>query len=305
VIGPFGRSNNQEESQVAGISISIRAGDTVDRSAVQASGSVLHIITPTERKTFGIEDAALKAAVGKSFGRVPDDAYLCEPTPWNGLYNTYGWQQVQTTLVVQKAEILSITSDPVIIATKDFENNSQFTANFNCGISDDVSNTTETSWNETDTIDVNQTISYEVSFLGTGGGGSTSFDYSYSWGKGGSESKSVTVGSNEGVSLDLAPGQKVQAKLTASRGVMKVQVTYLASVEGNVAINYGDTYNGHHFYALDLDQVMGTSGIATTHRVIETIEVGYYSNSKVELVDPAGNVKKLVTRRQLSLASVD
>ena len=38
---------------------------------------------------------------------------------------------------------------------------------------------------------------------GTGGGGETKLSYSHTWGKGGSESKSLTVGSDAGVSVDL------------------------------------------------------------------------------------------------------
>ncbi|HEX8614128.1 MAG TPA: hypothetical protein VF800_22860 [Telluria sp.] len=279
---------------MAGISISVQAGATVNSSAVQASGNVVHIITPTERSTFNIQDGSIKAAVARYFGEAPDDAYLCEPTPWGGLYNTYHWPQVQTTLVVQKAEILGITSEPVIIATSDFVNNSAYPGNFNCGITDDVTNTVETNWSESNTIDVNQTISYDVSFLGTGGGGSTSFDYSYSWGQGGSESKSMTVGSSQGVNVNLDPGQRVQARLTASRGVMQVRITYLASIAGTVAINYSDPYNGHHFWGLDLSGVMQAGGLATTHVVTEDIEIGYYSNAAIELVDLSGAVQKTV-----------
>ena len=289
---------------MAGISISIKAGATVDSSAVQASGNVIHIITPTERDTFKIQDAALKAAVAAYFGQAPDDAFLSEPTPWGGLYNTYHWHEVKTSLMVQKAEILGITSEPAIIATKDFANNSRHKATFNCAITDDVTNTTETTWSESHSIDVNQSVHYEIGFLGTGGGGSTSFNYNYAWGKGGSESKSVTVGSTEGVSVDLEPGQKVQAKLTASRGVMKVRITYLASIAGTVAINYGDTYKGHHFFGLDLHRVMGAAKLPFTHTVTEDIEIGYYSNATIELVDPSGMLKSVMADGRPATAGV-
>lgn len=59
-----------------GITISIKAGADAGTSIVSASGSVQHIITDKERKTFGIEDAALKDAVGMYFGKNPNDAYL-------------------------------------------------------------------------------------------------------------------------------------------------------------------------------------------------------------------------------------
>jgi hypothetical protein len=71
---------------------------------------------------------------------------------------------------------------------------------------------------------VNQKIKYEIGFLGTGEGGETDLSYSHSWG-GGKESKIVTIGTSTGVSITLKPNQPVEASLTASRGVMKVQNT--------------------------------------------------------------------------------
>jgi len=100
-----------------GIDISIKAGSDAATSSVSASGSEQHIITDKERTTFGIQDEGLKDAVDKYFGKRPNDAYLHSPTPWDDLYKTYGWPEVQTVLVVQSATIREITSEPVIVAT--------------------------------------------------------------------------------------------------------------------------------------------------------------------------------------------
>ncbi|BCT68244.1 hypothetical protein [Nitrosospira sp. NRS527] len=274
-----------------GISISIKAGTNAATSSVNASGSVQHIITTTEKKTFGIQDAGLKNAVGKYFGRNPNDAYLHSDTPWGDLYKTYNWPQVQTVLVVQSATITGITSEPVIVATKIFSNNSSKKATFNASISDQVNNTTESNWSQTDTVSVEQKIKYEIGFLGTGGGGETSMSYSHSWGKGGSESMSITVGSDSGVSVELAPGESVEAQLSASRGVMKVRVVYKAYLTGSTAINYNPTFKGHHFFSLPIDGVMEAGGLSTIREFTEDIEIGYYSNSKVELKDPTGKLR--------------
>ncbi len=274
-----------------GIEISVKAGTDTATSSVSASGSVQHIITDKERSTFGIEDSGLKNAVGKYFGKNPNDAYLHSPTPWSDLYKRYGWSQVQTVLVVQSATVTGITSEPVIVATKTFSNNSSNKATFNAGISDQVSNTTESTWSETNTIEVGQKFTYDVSFLGTGGGGETSMSYSHTWGQGGSESKSVSVGSDSGVSVELDPGESVDAELTASRGVMKVRIVYKAYLTGSTAINYNPTYKGHHFWSLDVGSVMGADSLQTTREYTEDIEIGYYSNSKIELKDSNGQVK--------------
>lgn len=268
-----------------GISISIRAGADAATSSVNASGSTQHIITDKERGTFGIQDSGLKKAVAAYFGKSPNDAYLHSPTPWNDLYKTYGWAQVQTVLVVQSATVVGVTSEPVIVATKTFTNNSSKKASFDAAISDQVNNTTESNWSQTDTIEVGQKITYEVGFLGSGGGGETSMSYSHAWGQGGSESRSITVGSSAGVKVDLDPGESVEAQLTASRGVMKVRIVYQAYLTGGTAINYNPTYRDHHFWCLPINDVMQAGGLKTTRQFTEDIEIGYYSNSKIVLKD--------------------
>lgn len=270
--------------------ISIHAGLTADTSNVTASGIDQHVITDTEVNSFGITDGALKNAIGKYFGQNPNDAYLHSDTPWGDLYRTYGWPQVQTILVPESATITGITSQPTIVATQVFSNDSKVKGTFNVGISQQVANTTSNTWSKSDTITVGQKISYKVSFLGTGGGGETSFSYSHTWGESKTETLTVTVGTSSGVSVTLDPGQSVSAQLTASRGTMKIRIVYKAYLIGDTAINYNPTYKGHHFWALDIGSVMAAGGIQNIQRFTEDIEVGFYTNSKIELKDGAGNL---------------
>lgn len=268
-----------------GISISIVAGQDESASSVNAVGSVQHTITEEERTTFHLGDQQLKDAVKTYFGKSPNDAYLHSPTPWGDLYKKYSWPQVQMVLVVQSAEILGITSEPVIVKTQEFVNHSSQKGTFNVGISESVNNTTSSNWSTGGTLSIGQKFSYGVKFLGAGAEGETSLSYSQSWGVGGQESKSITVGSTAGVSVDLDPGESVVAELSASRGVMKVRIRYNAYLIGSTAINYNPTYKGHHFWSLGIAGVMSAAGISNAVQSTEDIEIGYYSNSKIELKD--------------------
>lgn len=266
-----------------GISISIVAGHDESASSVNASGSVQHVITEAERTTFGLGDKQLKDAVKAYFGKSPNDAYLHSPTKWGDLYKTYSWPQVQMVMVVQSAEILGITSEPVIVKSQEFVNSSSQKGTFNVGISDSVNNTASSNWSTGGTLSIGQKVSYGIKFLGTGVEGETSLSYSQSWGIGGQESKSITVGSTSGVSVDLEPNESVTAELSASRGVMKVRVRYNAYLIGNTAVNYNPTYKGHHFWTFGINSVMSKGGILNSVKSTEDIEIGYYSNSKIEL----------------------
>lgn len=268
-----------------GISISVVAGQDESASSVNASGTVQHVITDEERTTFHLGDKQLKDAVKAYFGKRPNDAYLHSPTPWHDLYKTYNWPQVQMVLVVKSAEILGITSEPVIVKTQEFVNSSSQKGTFNVGISESVNNTTSSNWSTGGTLSIGQKFSYSVKFFGEGAEGETSLSYSQSWGVGGQESKSITVGSTSGVSVELEPGESVLAELSASRGVMKVRIRYNAYLIGSTAINYNPTYKGHHFYSLGIGGVMSKGGISNSVMSTEDIEIGYYSNSKIELKD--------------------
>ena len=274
------------------MNIEIYAGKDKASSSVKVTGTVQHVITDEERQSFKLEDAQLKDAVKKYFGKRPNDAYLHSPTPWGDLYQKYGWSQVQTVLVVESAEILEITSTPTILKTQTFTNSSNHPATFTAKIMETVEDTTSTNWSMSNTITVGQKFTYKVSFLGTGGGGEASLEYSESFGQGGEESHSVSVGSEAGIEVELGPNESLVAELSASRGVMKVRIRYKAYLIGSTAVNYNPTYRGHHFWGLDIRSVMSAGDVLNSLEFTEDIEVGYYSNGKIELKEgTAGSIR--------------
>ena len=275
---------SQEAPEMSGFFIEIRAGKDQQSSSVNVTGNVQHIITDTERATFQLKDSQLKEAVKTYFGKKPDDAYLHSPTK-HDLYNTYNWQQTQTVIVSTSAEILAVTSEPQILKTQTFENDSSKEATFNVSISDSVTDSVTSSWQQGGEFTVDQKIKYNVEILGTGGGGETGFSYTDSWGASDSKSQQVTVGSNSGIEVQLQPGESVVAELSAYRGVMKVRVRYNSYLIGTTANNYSKTYKGHHFWDFSTPSVMSTSSISNSIVTVEDMDLGYYSNGKVTLVD--------------------
>ncbi|MCR8842431.1 hypothetical protein NQ117_01920 [Paenibacillus sp. SC116] len=271
------------------IQVSIQAGNDKETSKVTATGSMQHIITDRERETFGLNDDALKNAVKIYYGEEPTDAYLHSPTPWDDLYKRYGWPQVQTVLSVKSATITEITSKPTIIATKKFENKSKNRATFNAGITYEVSETSTSTWTQSNSVSFEQSIDYGITFLGAGGGGSTTLSYTHEWGREDSESETITIGSESGVTVELGDGDSVEVQLNASHGTMKVMIEYEASLTGYTAVNYEDKHNGHHFWGINIENMMRAANIPTTIIITEEILLDYYDYSEINLVDSTSN----------------
>src|SRR6218665_3277641 len=225
---------------MSGLVITINAGATVEESSVSATGENVNIITDSERVSFGIgRDDDLKRAVEKYFGQWPNDAFLHSPTPWGDLYKTYGWSQVQRVLRPVRAQILDITSKPTILASKTLKNESNHTATFTKSISEQVTDSVSTQWSNSSKISYEQSIHYEVSFMGTGGGGEIKFGFEQDWSKSDTASrpKSTTVGTESGVSVELKPGESAVVELSASSEALRVRITYAAYLRGYTTVN--------------------------------------------------------------------
>jgi hypothetical protein len=179
--------------------------------------------------------------------------------------------------------------NPEIIGRNTLKNESSVSANFTASVSTQISNTVSTNWSKTSTISFKETVSCKVGIEGIGEvGGSIEWGFSDSFGVGGSQSKTVTVGSTQGVTVTLQPNQSVEAQLRSARGTMKIRVVYNAYLIGNTAINYGDTYKDHHFWSLPIDDVMAAADISNSIVITQDIEIGYYSNASVILVNLEG-----------------
>lgn len=262
---------------MSGIVITIKAGETFEQSSVTATGQLVDIITDSERASFGIgSDDDLKRSVENYFGQRPNDAFLHSPTPWNDLYKRYGWAEVQRVIEPKKAEILEVATKPTIVTTETLSNESNNTATFSTKISEQVSNSVTSQWSNSSSVAVGQSINYGISFFGAGVSGQTTFGFTQNWGKSESVTRQTTLGTETAVSVELKPKESAIVELSASSGMMHVQITYEAYLRGCTAINYNPTYKDHHFWCLGIGDALGRSNKV---QIIEDVYVGYYSNS--------------------------
>lgn len=274
------------------IQILIKPSLNQNDASVEVLGSSADIITEKERATFRIQDQPLKDAIQKYSGGRPNDAYVHSPTPWNDLYSRYGWRQIERIVYPKSYKILGISSEPVIVKTEEFQNNSTVKAKYSSEISQTVEKVVSSTWSKSGEISMGQEITYSIGFGDAEIGGATRFSYTSSWGEETSKSETVTVGSIS-VQVELEPGQRATATLSATRGSMTVEVLYEANLDGDVACNYADVFRGHHFYAYDINDVLVAGGLPQIVVAKEVITVGFYSTAFIIVDD-------VVTKRSLS-----
>lgn len=254
-----------------GIDIQLDVASDKNESTIKATGTIIEPINDNNIEAFGLKQAVMRDAIMKYNGNTIFPMVL-------------SYKDVNTTLEVTNAEILGVTSQPIIVKTQEFVNSSNVTGNFNVSISDTVSDTATNTWSTGGSLTFSQKISYGMGFLGKG---ETTLSYTQSWGIGGTQSKSYTVGSTSGVSVELKPNEAIIVELSASRGVLRARVEYNAFADGKIFAIYGLpalpplVLNPE----IPVKDLMSIAGLSNSIKSSEIIEVGYYSNARIEIKD--------------------
>jgi hypothetical protein len=282
------------------ISVQINAAATTAASSVSATGPMPMDISLVQSAFQLGDDDAIKNAVAAYSKQQPDNVFFNDPTDWPGKadYATFGWTPV-TASAVPGTPIYSVaTEKPAIIASTTFENTSEETGTFNCGVTQTVTTTITDSWSDTTTVGADQSISYGISFLGVGGSGTTSFNYSQAWETGGSQSEALALGMSEGVEVTLDPGESVVAALSVSTGTMTITIPYTITLSGRIFSNYRHKYKGHHFYGYDVNAVLQAANLPTSVTITQTYTVDFYCDSTITISTPSGTVVAIFSQAE-------
>lgn len=266
------------------VKVNVTANRDVATSVVQAVGEVVRVVTPADAAAFKVNPTQLRDAFSKYHSSVCKAAYLRDPTGRTENFAYYKEPEVQMFLRPTASRILGITSEPVIVKTATFLNESGVDATFHVGISDQVEESVTSTWSTGGELSIEQAFEYKVDMLGVNVGGTTTISYTQQWGVGGEHSTRTTVGSDSAVDVVLKPGQGVIAELTATRGVMQVQIDYNAFLYGR-AISYETNKTGSVIWRSPISNVMAGNNIPNSITSTETLKVGYYSNSTVVIRD--------------------
>lgn len=264
---------------MSGISISVVAGKDKSSSSIRASGELVKIMADSDRTLFGIDDDGLKKCLEKEMGRWPNDAFVRSPTPWNDLYKTYNWPEVQVHMKPISATVIEIASNPVALVSKTLANNSDTDATFELDLTDKVIDTIESNWSSTVGMSFSQKI--EVNFGVAKSETSISADISTTTGKTVSKSTEISTGSK--ISVTLKPGHSAIGTLNASRGTLVARVQYEVTLTGCATMNYNPIHNGHHFYCSDINGVLASGGLPTKKTYSQTITAGYFGSGEVSI----------------------
>jgi len=302
------------------ISMKIEIGEDGKSATVKCDGYDEHIISKDECETFHLIPAQYNGAIKALVGKSPAHSGLFSPV-WSDdmqknnqdMYQYYDKlpDQVKTRTMCSApgGEIIvdpnDIQSESVIVSSRVFENDTSTPATFNASISQLVQNVVVSSWEVGGALTLGMSMQMSVGIGIVSASTTYSMSYSQSWGIGGQKSKSVSVGDESGVVVQLQPGKKVIGELNAYRGKIKFQIPYESTLVGYAAAIFDDavTYNSvkSNYQFIDINDVIKNNkkadGKLFSYPINskETVEINYYTRATIVLRDgDTGAVMKTI-----------
>lgn len=281
-----------------GISVKIAVGETVGSTTVQVEGSDVIPATDVpadEWAQLNLSDP--NGLVAAYWGAFPSSVYYSDPcNDGQNWFATYGWQPVTITRRATGATIRSVDTRPTVASTQTFENGSKHPIEANPSLSATVTNSVSSTSTKAQAVTLTQEISYDISFLGTGGGGATSLSYQASWETSYTKTAEESFTLTSSVSIPLDPGEKVVADLMLLKGTITIDVTYLLSLSGRVAAGYYHEYKGHHIFGFDVNTLLSNANCPTTVLVTETLKIDFYADASIVVRNVAGEIVHVESR---------
>lgn len=282
----------------------IAAATAATSSATSNGGTEAHVITDSEIREMRMDEAhvtqygyqymnSIKPELGIPF---PDHGALKDPTPLGNLYHQYhDWVEVHTVATLESAEILEVTTENLQLDKQLFDNTNGIenaTTTFTTTLNQSYSNTVSSTWSNSFKNTNSFTLSGNIAVEDVGGAGMEwSQSFEHSWGMDTTEGYAVTIGTATSVSVPLQRGQIAEAVLSATKGKIRIRAHYNASLRGHLFVNYPILVEGHHYWAYSIEHVFRQINKSNNFQFSEVIEIGYYFNGKVEVIDktPGGS----------------
>lgn len=288
-----------------GLQVNIQA-DAQGNSVLQAFGEVSqNPINDKYTKLLGLDDNTIKNAINANRGHYPNGAWLRDPTSGavkgDHAYSAYGWEQVSALLRPAAAVAHPMQPGTPRITTQYFDNRSSDTTVKFQGTNkvSDV-NTVSSSWSNSETVGLSQSVGYGIEFLGTGAKGSTKMDFSTTLGQGGSETSSVSYESSIGAEINVPPHRMYKLTFSIAKATMDVDVTYDLSLDGTCFYEFRDWYEGHRDWGMWVGSLLDSAGKQRPFRFTETISLDYCTNLTATVEDEQG--RALLTMNNMTKA---
>ncbi|XP_022828604.1 uncharacterized protein LOC111357984 [Spodoptera litura] len=105
------------------VDITVKSNDTDVTVNASYTGSDHKLVTDDDLKLFNVTMAKLNRGMRVELGKVPDNIFIRNPTPYGDLFTKFKWEQMKRKLTIVRTKIIDIINQDIVLDTHEHINN--------------------------------------------------------------------------------------------------------------------------------------------------------------------------------------
>ncbi|XP_059045875.1 uncharacterized protein LOC131841573, partial [Achroia grisella] len=275
----------------AKIKLNIKIASNEKNIDIKCSGYDNKLISDAEISLYNITKENLNKGVRVEMGKVPNDIFLKDPTPYYNLYEKYHWPEVKRHLYVKNISVLYVNNEEVLISSHEHINNSTDTVQSKKVMVHNVESTVSSTWSDEGMP--KDDVSYEINV----DFGRKEHIFENKWRNNLLRSVHIPFGVVRTGFIDVKPGKSLVKQLKGNRTLIVLEVSYSANLIGSVIADYAQLYGKYHFWAPSVQNIMAAAGLQNEIITKERIEIRCNTDPKLKVFDKETGKSILLDRR--------
>nr|XP_021195732.2 uncharacterized protein LOC110380165 [Helicoverpa armigera] len=261
------------------INVTISSDETDMKVNISYKGNHDKVVTDEELKLFNITYPRLNKGLRVELGKVPNDVFLKNPTPYGDLFEKFHWEPMKRRLTVKKTKILDIITEDVVLGSHEYINKATTSIKSKRTMNTTVINQFSSTWSKTGLPDSEILTNYTMIF------DYGNHTYVNKWRNESTKAAKMTIGVTKEGLITIKPKTTVVTKLIASKTIVLVELLYEAKLVGSIIANYAEVYGKYHFWAPSVKSIMKAGNMTNEVLTTEILEIRCFTNPRLQVYD--------------------
>ncbi|XP_026759978.3 uncharacterized protein LOC113519122 [Galleria mellonella] len=276
------------------INLNIKVASNENDINIAFFGHDNKLVGDAEVNLFNITKDNLNKGLRVELGKVPDDVFLTDPTPYYNLYEKYDWPEVKRQVYVKNISVLYVTNEEILISSHEHVNNSTDTVKSSKEMIRNVEATIASTWSNEGMPKDNILYDINIDFR------TKQYKYENKWRDDALRSVFIPFGVAKKGYIDLKSGRTIVKHLRGKRTYIVLEVVFSAQLIGSVIADFAQLYGKYHFWAPSVQNIMKAADLNNEIVTKERIEIRCYTDPKLEIYDKeTGKVIRLDRRLKI------
>ena len=261
------------------------------------SGEESHVIRSyDEANEFHLGQNIYRSILAEYYtGKKPDNTFIRYRTPWSNyffrenLFEKYNWKELTITVSKKNLEMIKGNINNELIVENILDNATDRMQKMTPRFVHSFENTFSVKWTKERSLAKAIGLGFSLGMSESSFSGNFAFTDTYSFGYDESKTSSERISIESGGMFEVPANTCTKVAMYGKSAKIKAVIEYEVTLSGNMVVTYDKPYNGHYYWAIEINNFLNYLKIPNKRNINQEIELSYLFNTYNKISDLTEN----------------